>query len=226
MRPFAVFDERHKPPRRRDGRPRQTGTVRPDRREDVRERWEKQVGAGGEQCGPARSRELARGEIERRKSERVSACGDDAVGLRDVTADLPDDRDEHGKQGRVEELERETEVPVGVPGEIRKAFRDEARIRDEGRLDAAAKLGELPGEKRSDRQRLQREKRYDGEEIDRKTTIRGVADPKSMGDRLSWRWLCLPLSSKCDRSETSGDRLGLTDLELLGRHAHVDLDTP
>src|SRR5207302_7057137 len=51
--------------------------------------------------------------------------------------------------------------------------------------------------------------------------IRKVWVTDSAGDGYVFR-----SRPKCDRSETSGDRLGLTDLELLGWHAHVDLDTP
>ena len=85
--------------------------------------------------------------------------------MRHIVDDLADDGDDRGQQRRVEELERETEIPVRIPRQIREVIDDEPRVGDEGRLDAAAELRELAREEWSDRPRLQSEESDDYEEI-------------------------------------------------------------
>src|SRR5437773_8474108 len=89
-----------------------------------------------------------------------------------------------GQKWRVEELERKSEIPVRVPGEIREAIRDEAGVRDERRLDAAAELRELARKEWGEGPRLQSEESDDDEEIDWKPTREGAClDAREYG----WR---------------------------------------
>ncbi len=182
MRALAVFDEGDEAPGRRDERSRETGAVDADRRKDIRERRKQEKRSRGKQRCAARARQLTRSEVQRRQPQGVARRRDDPIGLRDVAADLPEQRYEPGQKRRVEELEREPQIPVWVPGEIREAVRDEAGVRDERRLDASAELRELAREEWGDRPRLQSEESDGYEEIDRKATREGARlDARSMG---------------------------------------------
>lgn len=69
-------------------------------------------------------------------------------------------------------------------------FGDEARVADEGRLDAPAKTRELPREEWGDQQRLKREQGGRDEQIGRQTADRRgprLRDVESMSDALASR---------------------------------------
>ena len=182
MRTLAVFDESHQTPRRRDERSRETRAVTADRRKHIGERRKEKKRPRRKQRRAARAGQLARREVQRGQPQGVARRRDDPIGLRDVAADLPEQCYEPGQKRRVEELEREPQIPVWVPGEIREAVRDEAGVRDERRLDASAELRELAREEWGDRPRLQSEESDGYEEIDGKATREGARlDARSMG---------------------------------------------
>ena len=184
MRALAVFDERDEAPGRRNERARKGRAVGPDRWERVRERRQQKERSRTEKGRAARTRQLPGREVQSGKPEGIARRRDDPVRLRDVATELPKKRHERWQERRVEELEREAEIPVRVPGEIREPIRDEARVRDEGRLDAAAELGELAREEWGDRPRLDGEESDGSKGIDGKATRQGARlDAPSMGPR-------------------------------------------
>ena len=184
MRTLAVFDESHQTPRRRDERSRETRAVAADRRKDIRERRKQKKRSRRKQRRAARAGQLTRREVQRGQPQGIPARRDDPIRLRDVAADLSQRRHDRGQEWCVEELERESEIPVRVPGEIGEAVRNEACIRDECRLDAAAELREFTRKEWGDNPRLQSEESDSNEEIDREPTREGASlDARQYG----WR---------------------------------------
>src|SRR2546425_411027 len=129
----------------------------------------------------ARPRDGSRRDVQSRGSERVAGRGHEAIRRRNIVDELADDRDEPREERRVEPLEREAEIPEGIPREIREVIDDETRVRDVRRLDASAVARELSAEKRSDEERLEREQPDRDGKIHRERSTRCGSDAPSMG---------------------------------------------